>query len=181
MSERDPSVPALEDGVLRLDCYRPVDVSAHLAGEDEEQARRFGWFPRRSTEETVRAAIERWREEWRTGGTKLAWAARDTEGSLVGGCELRLVGQGVAHISYWIFPPFRGRGWASRAVSLVARHAFDALGLRRIEAHIEPDNLASRRTVEVAGFCCEGVLPVPGREQEGRRLLLYVRERDIAP
>ena len=35
------------------------DAEAHLAGEDEELARRFGWFPRQSTLAGVRETIER--------------------------------------------------------------------------------------------------------------------------
>ncbi|MBA2384151.1 MAG: hypothetical protein H0V68_05750 [Actinobacteria bacterium] len=55
--------PRLSDGVVVLDAFTLDDVSAHLAGEDEEQARRFGWHPARSTEEGVRRAILRWEEE----------------------------------------------------------------------------------------------------------------------
>src|SRR4051794_9826676 len=82
--------PALSDGVIRLNGFQLDDISEHLAGEDEEQARRFGWFPARSSEATVRAAIERWQHEWLVGGDRLAWAARELDsGALVGGCEIQ--------------------------------------------------------------------------------------------
>ena len=35
----------LTDGVVLLDRFTADDMDAHLAGEDEEQARRFGWWP----------------------------------------------------------------------------------------------------------------------------------------
>jgi hypothetical protein len=41
-----------------LDRHALGDASAHLAGEDEEQARRFGWYPARLTLEGVRRAIQ---------------------------------------------------------------------------------------------------------------------------
>ncbi|HEX6524795.1 MAG TPA: hypothetical protein VF070_33045, partial [Streptosporangiaceae bacterium] len=41
--------PALRDGVVFLDRYTDDDIHAHLAGEDEETARRFGWWPTTST------------------------------------------------------------------------------------------------------------------------------------
>ncbi len=50
------ATPSLSDGTIVLDAFRFDDIAAHLAGEDEEHARRFGWHPARSTEETVRNA-----------------------------------------------------------------------------------------------------------------------------
>src|SRR4249920_3158745 len=47
-----------------LDGHVPEDVQPHLDGEDEETAHRFGWWPQRSTEATVRAAFQRWADEW---------------------------------------------------------------------------------------------------------------------
>ena len=41
-------LPRLQDGVIGLDQYPDADVAAHLAGEDEETARRFGWWPESS-------------------------------------------------------------------------------------------------------------------------------------
>lgn len=56
-------VPQLTDGVVILDAYVLADVEAHIAGEDEEHARRFGWHPERSTARTARSAILRWQRE----------------------------------------------------------------------------------------------------------------------
>lgn len=138
--------PHITDGVIVLDGHTLADVELHLAGEDEEQARRFGWYPARSTPETVRAAIERWQESWRTSGPTRTWAIRDAgTGELAGGCELRLKDDGIAEMSYWVFPVWRRRGFASRAVRLVCRYAFDELGIERVELFIEPDSAAPRR------------------------------------
>jgi hypothetical protein len=48
----------LTDDVIVLDRHALGDASAHLAGEDDEQARRFGWYPARLTLEGVRRAIQ---------------------------------------------------------------------------------------------------------------------------
>jgi hypothetical protein len=50
------TVPELRGDRILLDAHADHDAAAHAAGEDEETARRFGWWPARSTEETVRAA-----------------------------------------------------------------------------------------------------------------------------
>jgi ribosomal-protein-alanine N-acetyltransferase len=47
---------------------------------------------------------------------------------------------------------------ASLAVALVCDHAFDQVGLHRLEADIRPENLPSQRLVERLGFQREGLL-----------------------
>jgi len=168
------STSRLTDGVVVLDGHTLADAAEHLAGEDEEHARRFGWFPKRSTERTVTAAIERWQEQWRTGGATRAFALRDAAtGKLLGGCELRLGGDGVAAMSYWVFPFARRHGYASRAVRLACRYAFAELDVKRIELHVAVDNAASRGVARSAGF---DEHPGPAKQgQLGPDEVLYVR------
>ena len=52
----------------------------------------------------------------------------------------------------------RGRGRGSRAVALLARWAVADASLERVEALVLPDNLASQRVLEKAGFRREGLL-----------------------
>ncbi len=61
-------------------------------------------------------------------------------------------------IGYWIAPWGRGRGAASRAVRLLADHAFRACGMQRIEIVPYVDNPGSQRVAEKAGARREGVL-----------------------
>ena len=144
--------PTLTDGIVVLDELTLNDVADHLAGEDEEQARRFGWFPKRSTEQTVRAAILEWRENWRRAGSTRTFATRDAAThELLGGCQLRL-GSGEARVSYWTFPAARRRGVAARALRLLCEYAFGEVGVAEIVAHVEPDNVASCGVVRSAGF-----------------------------
>jgi len=170
--------PRLTDGVIVLDAFTLNDLSAQLAGEDEEHARRFGWYPARSTEETVRSAILEWEKEWRVGGQKRAFAARKQRtGELVGGCEIRLRDNGIAEMSYWVFPSHRGRSLASRAVRLACEYAFTDLGVERMELYIEPDNNASRGVARRAGFVEEGTLRSQAVTTSGERrdMVLYSR------
>jgi hypothetical protein len=68
--------PHLTDETVVLDAFRLQDAEAHLAGEDEELARRFGWFPRQSTLVGVRETIERWRAQWSIHGPTRCFALR---------------------------------------------------------------------------------------------------------
>ena len=149
--------PPLSDDVVVLDRHTDADVDAHLAGEDEEQARRFGWHPARSTVDSVRRALADWSADWASDGSSRTFAIRDHSGTLAGGCQVRLQ-RDVAELSYWVFPPFRRRTFATRALRLVSAWAFAELGVARLELHIEPDNAASRGAAEAAGFVEVGLL-----------------------
>jgi RimJ/RimL family protein N-acetyltransferase len=169
--------PTLTDGVVHLDELGPGDVDAHLANEDEVMARRFGWWPNRSTAHDVRAAFERWAESWASGGPIRTFAVRDAAtATLVGSCELRLEEDQVARASYTVGPHARRHGFASRALQLATQWAFDCLGIARIELYIEADNVASRGVARRCGFVEEGVLRGRLRIGDVRRdALLYAR------
>ena len=64
----------------------------------------------------------------------------------------------TAEIGYWLVERARGRGLGSRAVALLARWAVTDAGLARVEALVEPGNIASQRVLEKAGFRREGHL-----------------------
>lgn len=168
-------VPRLTDGVVVLDAHRGEDLEAHLAGEDEETARRFGWWPERSTSETVARTLKEWSDDWALRRARRTFAVRSSaDGRLVGGCELRLQSDGVTgHVSYWTNSGVRRRSYASRALSLLVDYAW-SVGLSRLEAHIEPDNPASFKVSEHAGFVVQGTLVDDNQTQ----MLRYVRVRD---
>jgi RimJ/RimL family protein N-acetyltransferase len=145
-------VPTLTDGVVILNAYTLADVAAHLAGEDEETARRFGWWPQTSTQATVRDAFIRWAHDWETGGPTRTFAARQAaSGQLVGGCELRLGPAGTAEVSYWTSASQRRRGYATRAVVLLLDYA-RSIAITTAVADIADDNLPSREVAEKAGL-----------------------------
>lgn len=171
------SAPTLTDSVVVLDGHTLDDLAAHLAGEDEEQARRMGWYPASSTVETVGAAILRWQEEWRRGGATRAFAVREAAtGGLVGQCEIRLKDAEIGEMSYVVFPAYRGRGFATRAVRLACDFALAELGVERMELYIEPDKLPSRAVARNAGFVEEGVLRNQGEVGDaGRDMLICSR------
>ena len=64
----------------------------------------------------------------------------------------------MAGVGYWVLEGARRRGLASHAVGLLADWALGSAGLLRVEALVEPANVASRRVLERAGFEREGLL-----------------------
>lgn len=64
-----------------------------------------------------------------------------------------------AYLGYWVGAPFLRRGFAVEAVGLMIDHAFDELGLHRVEANVQPTNSASLALVRRLGFRREGFSP----------------------
>ncbi|MBE4146279.1 GNAT family N-acetyltransferase [Vibrio parahaemolyticus] len=63
-----------------------------------------------------------------------------------------------AEIGFGVSRDCWGKGIVLEAGSALIEHAFHTLKLRRIEAEIDPDNIASGKTLERLGFVKEGYL-----------------------
>ncbi len=99
--------------------------------------------------------------------------AIEFEGELAGGVgirPLRFESEGVAEFGYWLGKRHWGKGIASEAASLLAAHAFEERGLRRLEAYVFAPNVASARVLAKCGFTREGILRNAVTDREGRIL-----------
>ena len=86
------------------------------------------------------------------------WAIAKDE-RLIGTLTLFVLGPPRGgEIGYALAPAFHGRGLASEALRLAIGYAFEALGLARIEADVDPRNEASWRLLERLGFRREALL-----------------------
>lgn len=65
----------------------------------------------------------------------------------------------AGHIGYWIDLNYINRGYMTQAVELVTDFAFNSLILHRIEINLRPENIASKRVAEKAGYIFEGERP----------------------
>lgn len=63
------------------------------------------------------------------------------------------------HIGYWIDRNYANKGYTSAAVVLLTDFAFNTLKLHRIEINLRPENAASRRVAEKAGYVFESNRP----------------------
>jgi len=64
-----------------------------------------------------------------------------------------------AHVSYFGVAGQAEKGYMKEGLIQVVKHAFGELGLHRLEANIQPDNLASVALAQSAGFQYEGFSP----------------------
>jgi len=159
----DPELAA--DGVVlrRLDDGDVPWITATCS--DPETARWLSRLPSPYTEDAARAYVEYARLCWSTA-TAAPFAICDESRTGLGAIELRLGEQ--PSVGYWLNPGARGRGVATIAVRLVADWVFDELSLDRLLLTTHPDNLASQRVAERAGFRHEGVFPAALAYADGR-------------
>lgn len=96
-------------------------------------------------------------------GNNVGLVARErTTGGVVGVINLNeivLKGFRSAYLGYYGMRSFGGRGLITEAMRLAIRFAFESLGLHRLEANIQPQNLRSIALVRRLGFHKEGFSP----------------------
>jgi len=122
------------------------------------------WEPTWAADETSRGSyrykLRRYIEDARDDRGYALFVFRESDGALVGGITMSNVRRGVsqtASLGYWAGERFAGHGYITAAVRTCVRYGFEDLDLHRIEAACQPDNIASRRVLEKAGFTQEGM------------------------
>ena len=152
-----PEQPTLTDGQVTLRPWRDSDIDQARLAHDEEMAHRFGFpvvIPPRAAQA---AAIGRWRELY-ADGRRVVNFLIEYRGQAAGTVEVRDRGDRVGELSWAVFSAYRRRGIATHAVRMLVTYAFDELGMERLEAYVEPDNLGSIRVASRTGLRHEGLL-----------------------
>lgn len=69
-------------------------------------------------------------------------------------------------IGYKFLPQYTGKGYATEAVKKLVQAVFNEAGFHRVEAYVQPENAASIRVLEKAGFekecLCRSVIKLRG-------------------
>ncbi|MFL6258059.1 MAG: GNAT family N-acetyltransferase [Pyrinomonadaceae bacterium] len=90
------------------------------------------------------------------------FVCRVEDGRIAGAMNLSQIVRGQfrsAYVGYYAGVPYAGRGYMTEALRLMLRHAFGRMKLHRIEANIQPGNVASLALVRRTGFVKEGYSP----------------------
>ncbi|MET0692345.1 MAG: GNAT family N-acetyltransferase [Propionibacteriaceae bacterium] len=145
----------LSDGVISLDPLRASDAEEHLRGEDEELQR---WLSGgKSTIEGVRAYLGKVDRQWQARGPVFHFAVRvEPHLALAGTIDLQF-DQPYArchqvNLAYGIYPQWRRRGFATRAVNLSIQFLRDHTDAQEALIRTERANRASAMVAERAGF-----------------------------
>jgi len=108
---------------------------------------------------------------------------RSEDGRVVGSISLTQIVRGgfrSAYLGYYMGERYAGRGYMTEAVRLALAYAFEGLKLHRVEANIQPGNVASLALAERAGFVKEGYsrryLKICGRWRDHERWAILAED-----
>ncbi len=155
-----PPPPVLETERLRLRPWRDTDVPGPQEGPDED-SRRYMPSGAQPDAEGFADWLARRRGQM-ADGDSINWciADRDSDHAL-GNITVFRMGPPAerfqAEVGYWLHPPARGRGLVFEALARVVEHAFapaeqGGLGLSRLQAGTDLENLTSQLVLTKAGF-----------------------------
>ncbi|MRR31186.1 N-acetyltransferase [bacterium] len=83
----------------------------------------------------------------------------DDERRVVGGTGLHpRVGEGALEIGYWIHAAEIGQGYATEVSAALTKVGFEICGVKRMEIHCDPRNLASANVARKLGYTYEATL-----------------------
>ena len=160
--ERHPRGRGLGDD-LRLEGDRVVlrplfedDAAAVFRyARDPEVTRFLPWDPAPDVHSIRSFLREQVAKRRRGDALPLAIVLRGEREEMIGSTDLmdiHVIAPGRAELGYLLARPYWGQGLMSEAAALTARHAFDALGLTRLVAFADAENVASCRVLEKIGM-----------------------------
>ncbi len=134
---------------------QPADAAAITDAVQASLVELSPWMPWATSDYDQDSALRWIKGEF---GDTHRFAIFDVDDALIGGCGLKIVDSQNkrANLGYWVRSNRTGRGVATTATNLLARHGIKA-GLHRIEIVASTLNPASRRVAERAGAQYEGI------------------------
>jgi ribosomal-protein-alanine N-acetyltransferase len=156
-----------------------ADAEAYLAHMRASRRFHHPWI----VAPTDREAWDRLLERHATPTVEVLFAVRRDDGEVAGTFVLSQIFYGPfcnAYLGYWATQAYAGQGYMAEGMAGVLEHAFQRLGLHRVEANVQPANTASRALLERSGFRLEGFSPrylkVDGRWRDHERWAMTVED-----
>ncbi len=154
-----PSLPTLEATRLRLRPYLDSDTTALFALYSDPKVTRYWSHP--AWTDPAQATLYLSLRKNEPGSTVQAWAIADKQSNVLMGALTFFSISGPnarTEIGYSLMSHLHGQGFAFEALSTALQYGFDVLHLCRIEADVDPRNVASIKLLEKLHFKREGLL-----------------------
>lgn len=152
-----PPFPGLTDGVVQLRVMASADATG-VAGCEDAESVRWGFTGVAYSDEEAASRAATAGLNWLVGNYGLLSIVDVESGQFAGSVTLRKAGPPqVGGIGYVVHPAFRGRGYTSRALRLLAPWAFEVGDFARLELGAKIGNEASLRAAAAAGFEPDGI------------------------
>lgn len=154
-----PPLPTLEAERLRLRPYLDTDADGLFDLYGDAAVTRYWSHPAWTDPAQAHLYLSLRKDEPTT--IVHAWAIADRQSNdLIGALTFFSISgaHARAEIGYSLLPRVQGRGLAAEALHAALNYGFETLKLYRIEADVDPRNLASIKLLEKLNFRREGFL-----------------------
>jgi len=144
---------------IRLELFAARHLSLFDELRTDPAVLRFTRIPANASANFGGQWLERY-EQGRRDGTREVFAIVAGDDAVVGFAAAVSIDReaATAELGYVVVEQARGRGYASRALSLLTDWGFAELGAERLELLIGVDNEPSKRVAQKCGYQREGVL-----------------------
>jgi ribosomal-protein-alanine N-acetyltransferase len=169
---------ALEVGT-RVYLREPTDSDQRkiIAANTASRSLHRGWV----TPPTDAHTFAEWIVRCRQPNVKCFLVCRVDDGAIAGVYTLSQIVRRLfqsTYMGYHAEQPYAGHGYMTEGLQLVLRHTFITMKLHRVEANIQPENVASIALVKRAGFRLEGFSPrylkLSGRWRDHQRWAMTI-------
>jgi RimJ/RimL family protein N-acetyltransferase len=176
-------LPALiETDRLLLRPWQTEDLDALHEALCESVAHLKPWIPWATPESPTLAQAETrlatWLDEFINGETFLFAALDRSDSTLVGGIGyFPRIGPGALEIGYWIRLSRAGSGLATEASRALTDVGLRLPGIERLEIHMDPTNVPSRRVPEKLGYSLLEIHDDHAADGSPRKTAIFMLER----
>jgi len=158
--DRMPAPPRSLRTGARVHIRRPAasDRDAFIAAARRSRRSHGPWVSAPDTPEAFDAYLRRSRR----ANQASFLICRNADSAIVGVANLSEIVRGAfqsAFLGYYAFAPHLRKGYLREGLDLVVAHAFEDLGLHRIQANVRPENVASTGLLRRLGFRLESRSP----------------------
>ncbi|HEX9937617.1 MAG TPA: GNAT family protein [Longimicrobium sp.] len=146
-----------------LRCYSPADAVLLDTSVRESLEHLRPWMPWAHAEpEELEVKVQRlrmFRGKFDLDQDYIVGIFTPDETRLIGGTGMHpRIGPDALEIGYWIHVDEVGKGYATEAAAALTRVAFEVAGVRRMEIHCDPANVASAAVPRKLGYTLEATL-----------------------
>lgn len=158
--EVGPSLPTLNGQQVKIRWLKEADLPALFRIFSDSDVTRYWSRPPMQQRDDAEKLLGEIHSSFRSRALFQWGVARVEDDAVIGSCTLARLDatHGIAEVGFALARDCWGRGYMKEALPLMIDFAFSRLGLRRLEADVDPRNNAPLRLLERFGFKREGLL-----------------------
>jgi len=138
------------------------DIDVEIAQQQDPEVMKYIREP--NNEAQARETFAQMVAPWQVDNADTSWATinveRQTDGVSIGSLAFRFESfdAGIVEIGYRFVPKYQGQGYATEAVTQLLIWLFNTVGVHKVVAKCDPENIGSYKLMEKLGMQREALL-----------------------